>query len=168
MPIDIGSIAAVTTSLQTLTDMTKAFIGVRDAVITQDKVLQLQQAIMSAHSAALSAQTEQYTLLECVRELEKQISDIEAWDEEKVRYELKEVSSGAYAYVPRQDEASREPFHWLCATCFQDRAKSVLQYAGPAQRGRESHFRCGRCKTVILATWGHGAISGRGRRSSAS
>src|SRR5260370_35297808 len=51
-----------------------------------------------------------------------------AWGAEKEKYELKNVGRGSFAYVRKKDAQPSEPSHWLCAQCYQNSKKSILQY----------------------------------------
>jgi hypothetical protein len=46
---------------------------------------------------------------------------------EKARYQLREVNTGVFAYVPKQGMEQGEPFHMLCANCYERGEKSILQ-----------------------------------------
>ena len=127
MPIDAGSISALTVSLKTAAEITKAMIGLRDATMIQAKIIELQTVILSAQGAALSAQSDQFSLLERVRELEKEVANMKAWDREKKKYELSEVYPGAFAYTLKPQARGAEPAHWICAACYQHGRKSLLQ-----------------------------------------
>ena len=48
MAIDMGSIAALATSLQSAVEITKGMIGLRDATMIQVKIIELQGVILSA------------------------------------------------------------------------------------------------------------------------
>jgi len=125
-------IATTLGSLKAAFEIAKSFIGVRDATIIQSKVFELQREILSAQQSALSAQQAQFSLLEQIRDLEQQITDMKAWETEKERYELTEVAPRVFTYVLKPDMGSAEPPHWICAACYQNGKKSILQ-------GRESH-----------------------------
>ena len=51
------------------------------------------------------------------------------WDKSARDYELQCLSGTAYAYVRKETVKSDEPPHWLCATCFGNRRKTILQYS---------------------------------------
>ena len=150
MAIDMGSVAALTASLQAAVEITKGLVGLRDTTVVQDKVIELQNAILSAQSSALTAQSDQVTLLDRVRELEAQMAQMEAFDAEKSKYQLQQVDSGALAYVLKPEADTGEPPHWLCVACFQRGRKSLLQMHGrdPADRS-STLFRCPECTTDI-------------------
>ncbi|NJO32439.1 MAG: hypothetical protein HC869_04220 [Rhodospirillales bacterium] len=56
MPIDLGSIASLTTSLQSIVEISKVMKGLNDGAAIQTKTIELQSAILSAQASALSAQ----------------------------------------------------------------------------------------------------------------
>jgi hypothetical protein len=90
----------------------------------------------------LSAQQEQAALLERVRELEKQMADLETWETEKQRYELKTVYPGGLARVMKSGMENGEPPHWLCANCYENRKKSYLQTSESRGGGPIAVWRC--------------------------
>jgi hypothetical protein len=128
--VDITAIAGLVSSLKAATDISKAMVGLRDGALIQSKVIELQGVILTAQQSALSAQSDQFAVLERVRELEKEIAHLKAWDTEKKKYELREVSPGAFAYVMKKSAKGGEPPHWLCAACYQRGNKFILQDHG--------------------------------------
>ena len=119
--MDIGSIAALATSLKSASEIAKAMIDLRDATAFQTKVFELTREIMAAQSSALAAQTAQFALLEKVRNLEKQVADAEAWASEKEKYELKELERGVFARVLKPTTEATEPLHAVCPACYRSR-----------------------------------------------
>ena len=97
----------------------------------------------------LSAYTDQTALVDRVRELNDKLLKHETWEAEKKRYGLKELPHGGFAYSLNDAEQTGEPAHYICANCFEDRVKSILQ---PKLKG----FVCPRCKN---ATPGHNAAT---------
>lgn len=148
--IDIGSAAALVSSLKTAAEITKAIIGLHDASMIQDKVIELNGVIITAQSSALEANAAQFTLLDRVRELEEEIVRMKAWDVEKQKYELKQVHTGAFAHVLKPQASGGEPPHWLCTTCYQNGQKSILQAQG---RASDSHsvelYGCPTCTNTL-------------------
>ncbi len=143
--VDIAAVAGVMSALKGAQDIAKATLGLRDAALVREKVIELQGAILAAQSGAFEAHTAQTALLERVRELEKQVADLEAWKAEKQRYELKEVAPGAFAYALKADEQGAEPAHRICAGCYEHRRKSILQ------RTTSIHLKCFDCGALITA-----------------
>ena len=147
--VDMAAVSGLAASLQLAAEITKGIIGLRDATVIQDKVIELQRVILSAQSSALAAQSHQFTLLERVRTLEKQVANFEAWDAEKQKYELKQVYTGAFAYVLKPEARGSEPPHWLCTACYQNNKKSVLQAHRRDLTKRNEIYKCPDCNSTI-------------------
>jgi rubrerythrin len=144
---DMALIAGTMTSLKTAFDMSKTIIGIRDAAILNEKVIELQRVILAAQSDAMAAQAEQLTLLERVSGLEKQITDMKAWETEKQRYELKAATSTAFIYALKTNAGGTEPPHWLCAACYEKGVKSILSVYGSL--GRNDIWKCPSCTATF-------------------
>jgi hypothetical protein len=150
--IDISSLPDAVHALKAASDITKLIISSHDARIIREKAVELQGQIFTAQQNALSAQSSQFSLLERVRELEKQIADLEAWDAEKQRYALTSVEPGVFAYVLKPDAQPSEPPHWLCTTCYQSGKKSILQISTMPQipqNQMSKNWICSSCPTKI-------------------
>ncbi len=144
--VDITMIAEAVTSLKTASDIAKTLIGLRDTQAIQSKVAELNGIILSAQSSALAAQSNQFALLDRIRCLEKEIADLEAWDREKERYQLKDAGNGSLAYILKENAGGAEPSHQICAACYQHARKSILQ---PRTKASEKLLFCPDCKTEI-------------------
>lgn len=147
MVIDYGQMAALATSLRSAGEIAKMMVGVRDAAMIQAKVIELQGIIMSAQASALATQSNQLTLLERIRQLEKEVAEMEAWEAEKDKYQLQERREYLYVYVLKTDANNSEPFHEICATCYQHRRKSILQGRRVSEDLRI--LFCPECKTEL-------------------
>jgi hypothetical protein len=135
----VGEILASLGAFKTMLDMAKALKDINDATIRNGAVIELQEQI-------LAAQETQTAALERIRELKEEVASYETWSAEKQRYELKAVHPGAFAHVLKPAMSSSEPPHWLCAKCYQDRKKYLLQSAGfAAQSGPDSRKRMWKC-----------------------
>jgi len=148
--VDLTAMASALASLNAAKDIAKAMIGLRDASAFQSKMIEFQSKILDAQSSAFAANDERTALVERVGELEEEVARLKAWDAEKQKYKLTEVCVGAFAYVPKPDAGSTEPVHWLCASCYQDGKKSLLQDQGhvPGEE-RTTRYGCPKCKAVI-------------------
>lgn len=143
--VDMASISALASSLQAATEITKAIVGLRDAAAINSKVIELQGVILSAQSSAMAAQSDQFALLQRVRDLEEQAASAKTWDTESQQYELQEVATRVFAYVPKPNsEASKTP-HWLCANCYSQKRKSFFQFAMSSPIG--DVYQCHSCGT---------------------
>jgi hypothetical protein len=60
--------------------MLQAIIGLKVSSEVQAKVIELQAVIMAAQGDALSAQSDQFALLQRIRDLEEEVAKFKAWD----------------------------------------------------------------------------------------
>jgi|SRR5581483_7362702 len=147
--MDMTSIAAAASSLKAAADIAKALGELKSASDIQAKVIDLQREILSAQSSALAAQSDQFAMTERVRELEKEVARVKAWDEMKKRYSLHEPSPGTFVYALDNASKGHEPSHWICSKCYEDGVRSILQLK---TKGMEhDHYHCPNCKTDVKA-----------------
>jgi hypothetical protein len=150
---DIASIASAIGSLKTAADIAKGFLDLKEAAAVQGRVIELQGVILAAQSSALAAQSDQTMLLEEIRHLKEKVAKLEAWEAEKQRYQLTDFGGGTFAYVLRPDAANGQPSHNLCATCFNQGRKTILQHS------QDNWFTCHACKDKIRLGTGSGSQS---------
>jgi hypothetical protein len=130
-------------------------INTRDAGVIKAKAIELQGQIFAAQTSALTAEADQFTLLERVRELEKEVADLKAWDAEKEKYQLVEVRrvapgrNSAFAYVLKELVSSSGTKPYFCPHCYEDRLKSILQVEQRVPNLAEV-LVCPRCGTEIF------------------
>lgn len=125
--MDMGAIGAMVGSLNAARQITKAMLSIRDQAMIQSKVIELNTEILTAQSSAFAANATQTALLDQIRDLEKKIADLEAWEAEKKRYQLKDVGNGAMAFSLKPGMEESEPPHSICANCYSNGLKSILQ-----------------------------------------
>jgi hypothetical protein len=140
--IHMGMISEGLASLNAAKNIAEGLITLRDTAKFQAAVFDLQGKI-------LSAQSDHFALLEHVRELETKMAKLEAWEAEKKRYALTEVSPSHFAYVLKTQAGEPEPPHRICASCFQKGDKSILQYAFTSSG--KKHYACHTCKAQVVA-----------------
>ena len=96
-------------------------IETRDLVKFGDEFRKLLAEVLAAQRGALTAQTNEFALLEQINDLKKEIARFETWDNEKTRYELKAFGTGAFAYALKTEAQQGEPMHQICPTCYANR-----------------------------------------------
>jgi hypothetical protein len=153
--VGITELSALMTALKGAKDLAESMVGLRDAAAMQGKVIEFQNVIMDAQQRVFAAQEERAALVEKVAELEKKIASLENWETEKKRYELKSIGYGGRiaVYALKPEMADGEPPHSICANCYQNGEKSILQTEG---RGGSEYLYCPRCKANLLKQ-GHAA-----------
>lgn len=148
--VDISAIAGTASSLKAAGEIVQAMIGLRDASAFQTKAIELQRQILTAQQSALAAHSDQFALLQRVRELEEEVRRVKAWETEKERYSLAEVSTGSFAYLVKPEARGAEPVHAICTNCYEHGRKSILQWV---QGSYSAEFRCPGCKAEFPADW---------------
>lgn len=144
---DISAIAAALSSLKAAKDIAEAMVTLRDTSAFQSKLIEFQGKLIDANNSAFAAQDERSALLEQIRDLEKEVAKLKAWETEKERYQLKDVFLGSFAYVLKPDAEGPEPPHWLCTNCYENGKRSILQRG--ASQGPEYFWACPYCKATI-------------------
>jgi hypothetical protein len=156
---DMTTIGVVISSLNAAVNITKAMKDVHDATILDSKVFELQRAMLDTQSAVFSVNEERSALIERIGALEKEISDLRQWETEKQKYELKALDpTGVYAYARKVISGDAEPHHFICANCYQNGQKSILQATTQLAMRKRIHV-CPRCKNEIA--FGHVEITNR-------
>ena len=93
-------------------------------------ISEVNTKLMNATVIALDSQEKQSALSNRIAELENQLREIKNWESKIERYELHEFATGMFAYALKQDSDSREPHHYLCAKCVNERKPTILQPNG--------------------------------------
>jgi hypothetical protein len=153
---DAATISAGLQSLKAAFDISKALLNLGLSAQIKDQIREMNDRILAAQESAIASRDYQSALLKQINDLEKQIADLEKWDAEAETYQLTDIGRPVptpfvhrvvYAYCPKQGTHTTEPPHSLCANCFNDRHKSILQ---PQQLvGHIDTLFCQRCHEVL-------------------
>ena len=156
--------------VKTTADILKSILTLSKSEASQDvpkdfatslnnKVVEMQEVVMSAQSRALAAQASQATLLDQERILKERIAEFENWEAEKVRYELHDMgTNGVTGLVYRLREKcvqGSEPIYHICSTCYEDGKKSILQSPVERKGGNRNFLVCTRCKAEYRVIYNH-------------
>jgi hypothetical protein len=122
----------------------------RDEFKLNEISIRLQRLIIDLQNEITLVQSGYQTVLRAQDDLKKKLSERERWEEISSRYRLERVGTVlfSFVYVPDDAQPSMEPTHWLCAHCFEQKKKSILQYAGM------NKYQCPSCKTEFAIS-GH-------------
>ena len=134
-------------------DTVKSLVQLRDISLVREKAIELHSQILAAQESALNAKAREATLIAEIHDLKEQIAQLKQWDADKQAYELCAVGTGAFAYACKPDAKPSEPPHWLCAKCFNEQRKSLLQYAGRTNGRHDSVYACGTCGDKVQTPW---------------
>ena len=136
-------------AFKTMFDMAKALKEMDTANARNMAVINLQERILTAQSAYAD-------LASRVGELEEQVRSFETWDRDKQRYELHELKPGKFVYRLKDGAEPAEPPHEICAKCYEDGKRSVLQQerVHAPKGGMQEYVTCHRCRSQINITYG--------------
>lgn len=135
----VAEIFASMSAIKTAFDIAKGLKDIDDVARRNAAVIELQEKILSAQAA-------QVELIETIGELKKRVVELEAWDADKKRYELKDIWRGSLAYVVKESMSGSETPHNICANCYERGHKRYLQ---PRVTGYGQELFCSECKTAI-------------------
>jgi hypothetical protein len=155
-----AEIFAGLSAIKTAFDMAKGLQNIHDTVARDRAIIDLQREL-------LDAQTAQADLVETASKLKARVAELEAWDEDKKRYKLTEIGEGLIAYTLKDGMENGEPSHHLCASCFHDGHKSIMQ-SELRFPGRCEVMVCHRCGSELYVTGArdpdHAAFKRKARR----
>jgi len=133
--IDLSAIPGVLTSLKALNDLLNLGIGGHDARVVAEQKGKALAEVARALELAVKAYETQTEMLQRVGELEEEVNRLKTWHRERTRYQLKEVAPLVFAYALKEAKRRGEPMHWICAGCYQQGQKSILQGTNSAMSG---------------------------------
>jgi hypothetical protein len=105
-----------------------------------------RDAIISAQQGTTAALMEQAAMIQQISHLEKEITDIKVWEEEKQRYQMIAPWPGVFVYALKESCKGSEPAHWICEPCYQEGRKSLLHNAQKREHRTFHTVKCPRCK----------------------
>ncbi|SNZ20924.1 hypothetical protein [Cohaesibacter gelatinilyticus] len=111
-------------------------------------VVALNDSLYSVSKELISLQSLYAQALKEKGELEERLGKMEHWEADKERYEMQEIFTGAFAYALKPSMKGEEPEHYLCANCYTDGKKSILQ-PGQLKGYKIRTHSCPRCKNVF-------------------
>lgn len=119
---------------------------------TLAKITALQSVLAEAQSSQLALLEQNSSLLKLKDDQEKQIARLETWAHESQRYQLHEIQPAVVAYALKESHANSEPPHWLCANCYNNGQKSILNRGKVG--GIDHTYTCPRpsCDSTIIVT----------------
>lgn len=146
--MDMNTISAALASLSLTANFVKKSIEkIKDDAV-REKVQELLDTIIPLQSFVISLQTTVSTVNKEKEALEQKLREIENWRQEASSYELTQIASGVYTYTKKKTIESSEPVHYLCAKCYNDQRKSILQRVNKTMAGVK--YICHTCKSEFL------------------
>ncbi|HEY4300653.1 MAG TPA: hypothetical protein VGM73_07260, partial [Candidatus Didemnitutus sp.] len=110
-------------------------------VAVNSKLIELQQHILDLQTKMFAVNDKVEELARIKDEMAAQLKKSQSWDEEKERYEPRQLAPGLLVYALKADRRVGEPDHYLCPHCFQSGKKRFLQKQNVSHR----NYRCQEC-----------------------
>jgi hypothetical protein len=130
--------------LKTITGTTRRLADAREEAKINEVAIQLQGIVLDLQSEMMIIQSDYQSVLRAKEDLDKKLIEQQNWHNERARYQLKKVGDGVFVYALKDGNATTEPAHWLCAHCYEDQKRSILQ------RSPYPTWLCPRCKTKVV------------------
>lgn len=137
-----AEIVAAVQGTKTLVDLIKTAHSMSNYSEVLTAVTTVQQKLTEAIASVLESQEKQAILTERVRELERQLAEAENWKSQLQRYSLFQFETKTFAYALKSELGTDEPHHYICATCVENKRRSILQY-------QSCFLYCPLCNTKI-------------------
>lgn len=135
-------------TLKTAADLLAGFNKLKNETELLQTKTELLQLIYQANNDIMALQIEHFALLSRCAYLENQLLDKDGFAVEKQHYRLHRLESGCLVYRFQPPPDSNIPEHDLCAHCYQQNIKSILQFGG--YNGNFHKYSCPYCGTDIL------------------
>ena len=156
--VGITEASAAVSGIKAAYDMARGVTKLTDDINVKLATSDLVQAILDAQQHAVSAQQAQLELLQRIAELEAKLAAVDDWKATKGRYVLHQFPAGAQAYVLRDEHKDGEPYHRLCANCFEKGEKAILQTVNRHSGGEQ--VECHRCSSKLtLSDFNFGRVT---------
>lgn len=144
----LGELSAGYSGLKTAFDIVKGLNAAHTASQIQTIQITLQQHILDAQRSLSQAGERETASTKAISDLKQQIVSLKDWSAEKERYELKRYYPGSFAFALKPEVANGEPPHRLCAHCYEQGKKVLLQARNEYNSGTVGH-RCPLCKNDV-------------------
>ncbi len=127
--MDLSLFSALVNTAQHVYQSTRALLELKVDAETAVRINALLTEVGDLTGKVIEAHTAHWQCQEKAMQLEKEIRRLKDFEAESQRYALKEIAPGALAYQLRADRQGEEPVHYLCAACYAQHNKSILQFA---------------------------------------
>lgn len=154
---DVTAISTAWASMKAASEIASALFNAKVDAAAKDQILEMRGLIASSLDAVISAKEEVQAARDAERKATDKLLSYENWLEERKRYQLTSPSSGLVVYALKEAEANGEPPHYLCATCYQNAKKSILQGARGAQAF--TSWYCPVCRTEVPTGYRGAAVA---------
>jgi hypothetical protein len=120
-------IAAFATAVSHAINIAKAIVETHDEMKLRDLKLEFTTSLLDVTQKQLALAESYQAHLDANEKLKKQLAAYERWEQESQRYQLHQPSPGIFVYALKPDHAAGQPPHWICAACYNEGKKTLLQ-----------------------------------------
>ncbi|WP_155773602.1 hypothetical protein [Burkholderia territorii] len=138
-------ISTAAASISLAKEIGKAAMGLRDFNAMAAKISDMNAALLTAQDSLFQHNAQLLTLQQELFQLRLELDAANAALSEKGRYELFEVSKGAFVYKSK-GESPDEPTHYVCQPCFDTERQKVVLKFHPEFQFHVASWNCPRCK----------------------
>jgi len=117
---------------------------------TTDRELALKTRLLDLVDQAMASKEAYAKLRDAFTEIEKELSRMRSFEEERENYGLVETYTHSFAYRKRVASGQNEPSPYVCAPCFDGYRRVVLQLE-QSLTGYDK-LKCPICGTVVRVT----------------
>ena len=143
----IAEASMVFSSIKTAIDIVNGLKTVHDTATIMQAKSDILEQLFSIRAEALTLQEKHLVVINEKEKLINKLAQFERWGETESEYELQEIGCGTFANAFKESQQSKKPMHWLCAQCWDDHKKSILQETRPYGCVR---YTCSRCDLTLI------------------
>lgn len=151
-----AEISTAITSIKTATEIVKGIIALNKDVEIKQKADDLLDVIISLKFMIIDLQSKYNEITKTKSDIEKKYMELLSWDKTASQYELKEITTGVFVYIPNESHHPAGAKYWLCTNCFESQQKSILQFDKKFMS--RDQYVCPRCKNSIRVPSKDGGI----------
>ena len=148
--VDLATIAAITTNLGSLTQISRELMSLVGDKAASVKIIELNAKIIEAQGFVMAAQSQHSAMADRLSELEQELKDLKDFRSEKANYVLQPIGDHAYVYGYRAPSSSNVLEHWICCECCNNEKKSILQFS---RTDTQYVMRKGTYVTTFFEVW---------------
>lgn len=154
--MDWTAIGGITASISAARDIAKGISAARDASLITERTTALLEQLLKAQEGLLSHNTALLQLQSDLAKLQKENLELKAAVDERAKYTLVTLPSGAVALRSKPSNNSARPGepgideapHYLCQPCFSINRSVVLQRTWVM--GTDNGLACPACKAQVF------------------
>lgn len=145
--MDLPALLAAAGSLKTAGELVAGIVKAKNQADVTAKAIELQSVIIGLQSSIFDARDALSSLQEENRQLKESAVRREHFGSEMSRYALTAIRAGSVAYALKESMSNGEPPHYVCANCYQNGKKVVLNCS--EHKDHWYSFICPGCKVAI-------------------